>query len=118
MTHDAGRLAAAYFESWRSRDFDALSGLLADGVTFRGPLGTADDRESCLTGLRGMAEIITDIQIRRMFIDGDDVATWFDLCTSVAAPCPTVNWSHARDGRIDRIRVVFDARELAAALGR
>jgi len=29
-----------------------------------------------------------------------------------------VNWSHVEDGKITTIRVTFDARELAAALGR
>ena len=41
-----------------------------------------------------------------------------DLHTKVAPPGPTVNWSHVEDGKITTIRVTFDARELAAALGR
>ena len=39
--------------------------------------------------------------------------TWFDLHTTVAAPCPTANWSHVKDGKITAIRVTFDARPLA-----
>ena len=107
---DPRALAAAYFRSWRDKDFATLRSLLADDATFRGPLGRADDAEACLQGLRRMAEIVTDIVVHKVFVEGDDVLTWFDLHTTVAPPSPTANWSHVADGRIDRIRVTFDAR--------
>jgi hypothetical protein len=52
-----------------------------------------------------------------MFLDGPDVVTWFDLQTSIASPAPTANWSHTEGGRIKRIRVTFDPREIIAARG-
>jgi hypothetical protein len=61
-----------------------------------------------------MSQIVTDIVIRKMFVDGPDVLTWFDLHTSVAPPAPTANWSHVEDGRIAAIRVTFDPRDLVA----
>jgi hypothetical protein len=115
MTDDARTLAATYFRAWKAKDFATLRSILADDVTFRGPLGRADDAETCLRGLKGMGQIVTDIVIRHTFVDGADVLTWFDLHTSVAPPSPTANWSHVENGKIDRIRVTFDARELAAA---
>jgi hypothetical protein len=108
-----GVIAQTYFESWKSKDFDTLRGVLADEVTFRGPLGTADDADACLRGLRGMSQIVTDIVIQKMFVDGADVLTWFDLHTSVAPPAPTANWSRVQNGKITRIRVTFDPRDLA-----
>jgi hypothetical protein len=44
--------------------------------------------------------------------DDHDVITWFDLHTNAAAPTPTANWSHIQDGRIARIRVAFDPRDI------
>lgn len=78
----------------------------------RAPLGTADDAETCLRGLRAMSRIITDIAIRHMFVDGSDVLTWFDLHMTVAPPFPTANWSHVEQGKITTIRVTFDPRPL------
>jgi len=52
------------------------------------------------------------MEIEKMFDDGSDVATWFNLHTKVAAPCPVVNWSHVENGKITRIRVTFDPRPL------
>jgi hypothetical protein len=118
MTTDPRTLAATYFKAWKAKDFPSLRSVLADTATFRGPLGSADDAETCMQGLQGMAQIITDIVIHKTFVDGDDVLTWFDLHTSIAPPCPTANWSHVEKGKIAAIRVTFDARELAAALHR
>ena len=39
---------------------------------------------------------------------------WFDLHTSEAPPCPTVNWSHVEHGKIKTIRATFDPRPLLA----
>lgn len=115
---DAGQVAAAYFRAWQGKDFTTLRSLLADDATFRGPLGTAENAEDCMRGLQGMAHILTSIDIQHMFVDGPDVLTWFDLHTSIAPPCATANWSHVENGKITAIRVTFDARALAAAMGR
>lgn len=103
-------LASTYFRSWLAHDWDALGALLADNVTFRGPLANLDDAESCLDGLKGMSQIVTDVVVHKVFVDGPDVLTWFDLHTSVADPAPTANWMHTESGRITAIRVAFDAR--------
>jgi ketosteroid isomerase-like protein len=105
-------IAARYFSTWKARDFEAFRALLADDVTFRGALGTADGADACAKGIEGMSRIVTDIEILHVFVDGDDVLTVFDLHTSVAPPTTTANWSHVENGKIDRIRAIFDPREL------
>jgi len=52
--------------------------------------------------------------VRKVFRDGPDVLTWFDLATRVAETVPVANWMHVEDGKITRIRVAFDARGIAA----
>jgi SnoaL-like domain len=112
------QIARTYFEAWQARDFDRLRSVLADDVTFRGPLGTADNADECIKGLTGMSAIVTRIDIQQMCVDGPDVITWFDLYTSASdRPCPTANWSHVENGRITRIRVAFDPRPLLAGTG-
>jgi hypothetical protein len=106
-------LATTYFEAWKARDFDTLRTILAHDCTFRGPLGAADSGQACVEGLRAMSRILEDVDVQRVFVDGGDVLTWFDLHTSVAPPAPTANWMHTEGGKIARIRVTFDARELA-----
>jgi hypothetical protein len=112
MATDPKRLAETYFESWQAKDFDTFRSILADEATFTGPLGTADDADGCVRGIKGMSEMVTDIVVQKMVADDTDVLTWFELHTSAAPPCPTVNWSHVEGGKITQIRVTFDPRPL------
>jgi ketosteroid isomerase-like protein len=105
-------LATAYFDTWRTKDFDAFRALLSDDATFAGPLGAAGDADGCVQGIKGLSQITEDIVVEKMLADDEDVLTWFTLHTSVARPTPVVNWTHVQDGRIARIRVTFDPREL------
>ena len=111
---DAAATAATYFDAWHARDFARLRSVLADDVEFAGPLARVEGGDECLRGLRGMAQIMTGLEVRKVFRDGPDVLTWFDLATSVAETVPVANWMHVEDGKITRIRVAFDARGIAS----
>jgi hypothetical protein len=105
--------AATYFEAWLDRDFARLRSVLADDVDFAGPLGQVKGGDDCLRGLEGLSRIMTGIDIRKVFADGADVLTWYEMSTSIADPVPVANWMHVEDGKITRIRVAFDARGIA-----
>jgi ketosteroid isomerase-like protein len=111
---DTETVAATYFGAWKARDFDRLRTVLADDVEFAGPLASVRGGDDCLRGLQGMAQIMTGLDVVKVFGDGEDVLTWFDLSTSVAETVPVANWMHVQDGKITQIRVVFDARGIAA----
>jgi ketosteroid isomerase-like protein len=110
---DARTTAATYFDAWKARDFTRLRSVLADDVDFAGPLARVKGADDCLQGLQGMAQIMTGLDVRKVFQDGADVLTWFDLSTSVAETVPVANWMHVEDGKITQIQVVFDARDIA-----
>jgi ketosteroid isomerase-like protein len=101
-----------YFSAWQARDFERFRAVLADDVTFAGPLGTADDAERCVQGIKGLSQSVTAIDVRQVVVDGADAVTLFDLHTDGAEPVFTANWSHVEDGLITRIRVIFDPRPL------
>ena len=111
-SEDPRTVAETYFRAWKERDFAGLRAILADDVGFQGPLATLDNADDCVKGLEGMAQILDDIVVHHVFVDGPDVLTWFDLHTTVAPPAPTANWQHIEDGKITRIRVAFDPRAL------
>jgi hypothetical protein len=115
MTHDdsAATAAATYFDAWLAGDFARLRSVLSDDVDFAGPLGQVKGGDGCLRGLEGLAKIMTDIEIRKVFVAGSDVLTWYDMATTVADPVPVANWMQVEDGKITRIRVAFDPRGIA-----
>jgi limonene-1,2-epoxide hydrolase len=115
MPTDTKTVAATYFEAWKDKDFAKLRSVLADEVTFSGPMGTADGADDCLKGLQGMAEAMEDLKIRVIVADGSDVITWYDLQMQGVEPLPTANWSHVEDGKITSIRATFDPRPMMAA---
>jgi hypothetical protein len=117
MPEDIKVVAQTYFESWKNEDFDTLRSILADDVTFAGPLGQASNADECIAGLTNMAKIKTDIVVRTMCADGDDVITWFDLHTATTDPLPVANWSHVTESKITRIRVTFDPRPILPPTG-
>ncbi|MQS12821.1 nuclear transport factor 2 family protein [Streptomyces kaniharaensis] len=117
-TMTAREIAETYFAAWQAGDFETLRGLLADDVDFAGALGTASGIDEALAGLKGLGQALEKIEVRVRVAEGDDVITWFDLCTSIAPPAPTANWMHVDNGKIARIRVTFDPRELLAGFSR
>ena len=110
---DARTTAATYFDAWKARDFGRLRSVLDDDVDFAGPLARVRGGDECLRGLQGMAQIMTGLEVRKVFHDEPEVLTWFDLATSVAETVPVANWMHVEDGKITQIRVAFDARGIA-----
>ena len=112
MTQTPADVGAAYFDAWMRGDFDAVRSILADDVTFDGPLGHAGNADECVAGLQRMSQLVTTIDVRKTFVDGPDVLTWFDLHTASTEPMPTVNWRHITGGKITAIRVTFDPRPL------
>jgi hypothetical protein len=56
---------------------------------------------------------MTGLEVCKVFQDGPDVLTWFDLATSVAETVSVANWMRVEDGKITRIRVAFDTRGTA-----
>lgn len=114
MADDSATVAAKYFESGKARDFDAFRSLLADDATFDGPMGHAGNADECVEGIKGMSKMVTGIDVKKIFTNGSDVVTWFELHTEGTEPLPTANWTHVEDGKITRIQVTFDPRPLFA----
>ncbi|MFE4976334.1 nuclear transport factor 2 family protein [Kitasatospora sp. NPDC056651] len=113
-TNTARELAEAYFSAWEAGEFDTLRELLAEDVDFVGALGTASGVTEALAGLKGLGQVLEKIDVKVRVVEGDEVITWFDLCTSIAPPAPTANWMHVENGKVTRIRVTFDPRGLLA----
>lgn len=111
---NARDVADRYFKAWTGRDFATARRLLRDDLEFQGPIDTfhrADDYSAAIQGLSG---IIKSIELRKLFVDGQDVCVIYDLVTNTpAGTAPIAEWYHVDGDKISAIRAFFDARPFA-----
>src|SRR3954468_288126 len=115
MSESNGAVAARCLDAWTSGDFETTRALLADDVTFVGPMGQAQGADAYVEGVRGMAKTVKGVDRKAVIADGDDVCIIFDLITDTpAGAIPTAGWYRLRDGKIISVRAFFDPRPLAS----
>jgi hypothetical protein len=117
MADDARKVAETYFDAWKRNDFATMRAVLDDRLDFAGPLDRFDNADAYQQAIRGLSQVKTDIVVHKVFVDGPDVVTWYDLHTKVAPPAPVAEWSHVEGGKITMVRTVFDARPFSPPPG-
>jgi ketosteroid isomerase-like protein len=101
----------AYRAAWEAKDFPAARAHLAEDLDFAGPIDTFDNADDYIQAITGLSHIVSGTTTRHVFVDGDDVAVFYDMHTTTpAGTAPIAEWFHVRDGKISAIRVYFDAR--------
>ena len=110
---DASRVAEDFFAAWTSKDFGRARELLHDDVSFEGPIDHFDTADAYLQSLRGLSQIVTGVDTRKVFVDGDDVCVIYDMQTTPVPDARIAEWYTVRDGKIAAMSVVFDARPFA-----
>jgi ketosteroid isomerase-like protein len=115
MSADPRALAAAYFEAWQAADVQQLRSILADDVSFSGPLAQIEGAEAYADSIRGLFQATEKVVVHKVWVDGDDVLTWFDLHMPGAPATPVAQWCHMLDGKVRRVQVTFDPRGILAA---
>jgi ketosteroid isomerase-like protein len=110
---DAASAAITCLEAWTSGDLATTRSLLADDVTFEGPLGHTEGIDDYMRGIEGMAKMVERAVPVQVIAHGDNVCVIYDLITSSPpATLPTAGWYHVRDGKITSVRAFFDPRPL------
>jgi hypothetical protein len=100
-------------------DWAAARAHLADRIEFEGPFDKFSRPEDYLAALQRLHPIVDRVDVKKMFVDGEDVCLLYDLVTNTPAGTAFVaEWHHVINGKIDRIRVVFDARPFAPLMGK
>jgi hypothetical protein len=112
VSTDASTVVARYFAAFGSGDIAAARRLLWDDLSFHGPIDTFNNADDLMKSLSALAPIVKGIQQRKVLVDGDDIATFYDMLTPMGTS-PIAEWHHVRDGKIDSIHVYFDARPFA-----
>ncbi len=114
-TSQAADVVQQYLQAVGSGNFARARTLLDDRLAFQGPVDTFSSPEPLLQSLERLSAIVERVDVKKMFIDGDDVCLLYDMVTRTPAGTAFIaEWHHVTGGKIDRIRAVFDARPFAA----
>jgi ketosteroid isomerase-like protein len=111
---EAAEIVERYFDAWTSKDFGTARGLLADDLSFRGPIETLDSADALIESIKGLAQIVTGAERRGLVEQGDQVCVIYDLHTLPVPTAPVAEWYTVRGGQIASMQAFFDARPFAA----
>ena len=112
MPRDAREVVMSYIAAMDNRDYASARNCLQESVFIKGPAGEAfrspDDFLQMMEKQRGRYEI------KKIFVDGDDVCLLYDFVTEkvTAFFC---SWYQVKDAKIASIQTIFDPRAFAAA---
>ncbi|MFF3524645.1 MULTISPECIES: nuclear transport factor 2 family protein [Streptomyces albidoflavus group] len=104
------QVAERFHAALTAADADGLREVLAEEVTFEGPVATASGVAECVAGLVEMGKMISGDQVEVRLVDGGNVLTWSTVRAGGGPGRPTVTWLRVDGERITAIRTVFDAR--------
>jgi hypothetical protein len=116
---DAKSVVDEYMKHLRSKNLGEQRKLLEDDLSFEGPFDSFSRADDYHQALSHLVPMVDDIRVKKSFVDGDDVCVIYDMVTSTpVGTAPVVEWHTVTGNKISAIRVYFDARPWAAAMGR
>jgi ketosteroid isomerase-like protein len=109
MTTDKKTLALAYLDAVGRQQYDKVEALLAPDLQFKGPAMTRTSAQDFIGALKRLAAIHRGNEVKRVFVDGDDVCVIYDFVTdTTAGALATVEWLRFDGGRIRAIDLYYD----------
>jgi hypothetical protein len=109
MTNTAKQVALEYIEACGRKDYDTVSRLLSPSLTFVGPGNALTGAAQYLAVLRRLGPVWKRSDVKKVFVDGDEVCVIYDFVTDTpAGAVPIVEWLRVEDGRIASVTLFFD----------
>ena len=115
-TVEPAYIVETYLKAFEHGDFDRVRSCLADTFTYQGPTAGFNDPESFIENIWHVGQIIHHIEIRKTFVEGNDVCTIMNFHVHLyeRRSVPVVQWAKVEDGKIRTIEVFFDASDYLA----
>jgi limonene-1,2-epoxide hydrolase len=108
---DAKEIVMSYVKALDNQDYDSARNSLADNVLVKGPSGEAF--RSPDEFIRMMRQQRGKYDLKKVFVDGDDVCLLYDFITRTVTTFFS-SWYKVKGGKIVSIQTVFDPRPFAA----
>ena len=112
MTEGAKTIVLSYIKAMDDRNHAAARNYLGDSVRVKGPAG--ETFRSPDEFLKMMERQYGNYDIKKIFVDGNDVCLLYDFVTPKVTTF-FCSWYQVTNGRISSIQTVFDTRAFATA---
>ncbi len=100
-------------------DVAAARKYLRDDLSFQGPFDTFHAPEPYLEAVKKLSSIVKRVEVKKMFVDGNDVCLLYDMVTSTPVGTAFIaEWLQVKGDKIASIRVLFDPRPWAPLFGK
>jgi SnoaL-like domain len=109
----------SYLEHFTAGDVEGAAEFLVEDFKFEGPVLQANNRAEFLAGASQLGSIVRGCDIRRQWVDGDQVCSIYDFKIETplgAGSIPMAEWSVVRDGQLVSSRLLFDTAAMAALM--
>jgi hypothetical protein len=116
--------ALAYHRAWTSKDFELAMTYVAEEIVCLTPAGRLDGAESFRAFMGPFAQSVTRSELLAAFGDEHVAVLMYETATAMVQEAPGAECLTVVDGRISRLRIIFDrlpfatARQAAASEGR
>ncbi len=109
MNTDRKTSTLEYLRAVASQDYAKVEQLLAPDLRFRGPAMNRSSAADFIGALKRLSAIHVRNDVKRVFVDGDEVCVIYDFVTSTSAGAlSTIEWLHFEGGRITAIDLYYD----------
>ena len=108
---DAKEIVMSYIKALDSQNYDSARNWLGDNVLVKGPAGEAFRSPDEFLSM--MRKQLGKYDIKKVFVDGDDVCLLYNFITKTVTTFFS-SWYKVKDGKIISIQTVFDPRPFAA----
>ncbi len=109
MSTDRTTLALAYLDAVGKQQYDRVEALLSPDLKFKGPAMTRTSAQDFLSALKRLAVIHLRNEVKRAFVDGDEVCVIYDFVTdTTAGALATIEWLTFDGDKIRAINHYYD----------
>ncbi|WP_033441739.1 nuclear transport factor 2 family protein [Saccharothrix sp. NRRL B-16314] len=115
MTGTALDTALAYHRAWTGHDFDRAMTYVAEDVVCDAPAGRIEGAAAFRDFMGPFTRIVVGTTLIAAFGDDETALLMYDTRTAPVASAPGAEHLTVRDGRITRVRIVFDRLPFDAA---
>jgi hypothetical protein len=115
---DTKQIVMNYHDAWTGGDLEAARGYLAADLNFQGSINTFNRADDFIVGLTMFQKMLRGVSLIQSLFSESGAALLYDCDTmSPAGVIRTAEFFTVTGGKIQSIRLVFDATELRKLMG-